>query len=109
MAKIHEFEEEMTSFISPSKNILINKLENISPENSNTPENDSLCTRFIRKKFFCIMTFLIAIITVMQVINTITENLSGDNINSIFGHALKYYEKFMNKSTILKTNSSAIE
>lgn len=99
--------EEITSFISPSKNILVNKNEKMLT-NENNIENDSLCTKFIRKKFLCIMTFLFTVIAVMHVLNTIVSKLSGDDISSLYGHILTSVEKLMMKSSFLKTNSSEI-
>lgn len=106
MAKIHEFEEEMTSFISPSKNILINNKQDILSSDNTVSENDSLCTKFIRKKFLCIMTFLITIIAAMQVFKTIVDKMSNDDISSLYGFVLKSVEKIMMKSSFSKSNST---
>lgn len=46
---------------------------------------DSTCTRFIRKKFFCIIVFLITLIVIMNFFTTVTEKLSQDNVQDIYG------------------------
>ena len=89
--------------ISPSKNILFSKKDYLPTEmldpTTDTPSNDSLCTRYIRKKFFCIIAFLCSIIAIMQVLNTVASKLSGDDITSLYGHIFKQLEKLNVEST----------
>lgn len=89
--------------ISPSKNILFSKNEYLPAEmidlTTESPSNDSLCTRYIRKKFFCIIAFLCSIIAIMQVLNTVASKLSGDDITSLYGHIFKQLEKINTESS----------
>ena len=52
---------------------------------------DSTCTRFIRKKFVCIIVFLISIITVCQLIDTILNKLPNHEFVNISQLLSKYF------------------
>lgn len=87
--------------ISPSKNNLFSKKDYLPAELLEVAESstsDSLCTRYIRKKFFCIIAFLCSIIAVMQVLNTIASKLSGDDITSMYGNIFHLIEKINDSS-----------
>ena len=103
-----EIEMERQSFIFPppiiKENDYIPSVLLDQAKIKNDP-NDSLCTRYIRKKFLCIMTFLFSIIAAMQILNTVVNKLSNDDITSLYGHILK---KFSIYSAFSSYNSSEI-
>ena len=55
--------------------------------------DDSTCTRFMRKKFFCIIVFLFSIITCCQLFDTFLTKISNDDfetISTVLSKSLKY-------------------
>jgi uncharacterized membrane protein len=54
-------------------------------ENQKKHENDSKYTRFIRRKFQCIIIFLILFITLLEFLNVFIPKLSPSNIDSLNG------------------------
>lgn len=65
----------------------------------NKNESDDQCTRCIRKKFKCIMLFLLAIITVTQLLDTIFSKLENYSIEPIVKIFSTIYEKNSNKTS----------
>jgi Fe2+ transport system protein B len=66
-------------------------------------KNDSKCTRFIRKKFACIIIFLLLFIAVFEFFKTVTEKLSEDHVNNLynlFSKSLDKFSLFTNNKTI---------
>lgn len=57
---------------------------------------DSTCTRFLRKKFYCIVIFLILLIVAMNFFNTVTEKLSQENVQDIYGTVVQVLKKIPN-------------
>jgi hypothetical protein len=53
-------------------------------KNTQDTINNDTCTRFVRKKFMCIILFLIMIIIGINFFNTITEKLSQENVQDIY-------------------------
>jgi uncharacterized membrane protein len=47
-------------------------------------KNDSKCTRFMRKKFLCIVVLLLLCIAILEFVTTITEKLSDYHVNSMY-------------------------
>jgi len=66
---------------------------------------DSTCTRFIRKKFVCIIVFLISIITVCQLIDTILNKLP----NHEFVHISTLLSKYFFDDLAIPHNETLIE
>jgi hypothetical protein len=52
-------------------------------ENQRKHENDSKYTRFIRRKFQCIIIFLILFMTLLEFLNVFMNKLSPSNIESL--------------------------
>ncbi len=55
---------------------------------------DSTCTRFVRKKFVCIIIFLMAIIAIMNFFGAVTEKLSQENVQQIYRGMAHIFHKF---------------
>jgi ABC-type phosphate/phosphonate transport system permease subunit len=67
--------------------------------------DDSTCTRFVRKKFICIIIFLLTLMVCLNFFNTVTEKLSQDDVQQIY----KGMSRFMRKMPQLiatKVNST---
>jgi hypothetical protein len=65
--------------------------------------NDSKCTRFMRKKFFCIIVILLFSIALFEFFTAITEKLSDNHISdiySLFSNNLKKFLDFNNKTNV---------
>jgi hypothetical protein len=45
---------------------------------------DSKCTRFVRKKFVCIIIFLLFLIAMLEFFTTLTDKLSENHLSDIF-------------------------
>jgi len=56
--------------------------------------NDSKCTRFIKKKFFCIVIFLLFSIAMFEFFTSITEKLSDDHISEMYSMLSNTFKKF---------------
>jgi hypothetical protein len=69
---------------------MLDNLQNIKNDNRT---DDSTCTRFVRKKFVCIIIFLLTLMVFMNFFNTITEKLSQDDVQQIYKSMLKYMKK----------------
>jgi hypothetical protein len=78
--KLSNKQPETDIFIHSFTPMLDTLHQNLNIDNS----NDSLCTRFIRKKFFCIMCFFMVIIICMHFFNTVTEKLSQNDVQQIY-------------------------
>jgi hypothetical protein len=69
-----------------------------------TSNNDSLCTRFIRKKFICIIVFLFVCITALNCFTTITEKLSENHVSELYSiisqNINKMYKRLENTTQI---------
>ena len=64
---------------------------------------DSTCTRFIRKKFVCIIVFLISIITVCQLIDTILDKIPNhqfENITTLLSKFISHGLEVAQNSTL---------
>ena len=60
--------------------------------NFSTPKtDDSTCTRCVRKKFVCIIVFLIAIIACCQLLNTILSKISLNDVDNVSQLATKLF------------------
>lgn len=54
-------------------------------ENQKRHENDSKYTRFVRRKFQCIIIFLILFISLLEFLNVFIPKLSPSNIDNLNG------------------------
>jgi len=70
---------------------MLDTLQNINKNDNRI--DDSACTRFIRKKFVCIIIFLLTLMVFMNFFNTITEKLSQDDVQQIYKSTVKYMKK----------------
>lgn len=71
---------------------MLDTLQNLSAKNDNDIA-DSTCTRFVRKKFLCIILFLVTIMVIMNFFNTVTEKLSQENVQDIYGTMVQVIKK----------------
>ena len=58
------------------------KIDMESTEQPSNPQDD-LCTRFMRKKFKCIMTFLVMLILFFEVFKTVMEKIDKETLNDL--------------------------
>lgn len=58
-------------------------METFLGQKKTTDQNDSLCTRFIRKKFRCIILFMLTIIVVSQLLSILFEKIDERYVNKI--------------------------
>jgi hypothetical protein len=70
--------------------------------------NDSTCTKFIRKKFICIIVLLMALITMMNLFGAITEKLSHQDVQQIYRGMAYVVKKVTNHDVSTKNNSTYI-
>lgn len=59
------------------------QMETFLGQKKTTDQNDSLCTRFIRKKFRCIILFMLTIIVVSQLLSILFEKIDERYVNKI--------------------------
>ena len=59
------------------------QMETFLGQKKTTDQNDSLCTRFIRKKFRCIILFMLTIIVVSQLLIILFEKIDERYVNKI--------------------------
>jgi hypothetical protein len=81
-------------------------------QNMNKNDNsiaDSTCTRFVRKKFMCIVLLLITVMVIMNFFNTVTEKLSQENVQDIYGTMVQVMKKIPQLMTTKAKNSTNIE
>jgi len=70
---------------------MLDTLQNINKNDNKS--DDSTCTRFVRKKFICIIIFLLTLMVFMNFFNTITEKLSQDDVQQIYQSVAKFVMK----------------
>lgn len=63
---------------------VINNVESarLNKINGHIDENN-LCVRFIRKKFRCIIIFLLTLIALFELINNIISKMDNDNLHNV--------------------------
>ena len=59
------------------------QMETFLGQKKTTDQNDSLCTGFIRKKFRCIILFMLTIIVVSQLLIILFEKIDERYVNKI--------------------------
>ena len=85
-------------------------LETFQIMNKNDNRNaDSTCTRFVRKKFMCIIVFLITFMVAINFFNTITEKLSQENVQDIYGTMVQLMKKIPQLSILRVKNITNVE
>lgn len=52
--------------------------------NQQINETESLCVRFIRKKYQCIMLFLLILFMTLEIIKLILDKINAENIENMF-------------------------
>jgi hypothetical protein len=84
---------------------MLDTLQNtIKNDNKN---DDSTCTRIVRKKFICIIIFLLTLIVFMNLFNTVTEKLSQDDVQEIYQSLTKFIRKIPPITTRANTTNIA--
>lgn len=71
--------------------------------------NDSKCTRFMRKKFFCIIVILLFSIAMLEFFTAITEKLSDNHISNMYSFLSNNFKKYLDNvkyNITLNTNST---
>ena len=58
-------------------------METFLGQKKTTDQNDSMCTRFIRKKFRCIILFMLTIIVLSQLLIILFEKIDEKYVNKI--------------------------
>lgn len=86
---------------------MLDTLQNINKNDNNVA--DSTCTRFIRKKFMCIIIFLFTLIVIMNFFNTVTEKLSQENVQDIYGSLIQIVKKIPQFITRKNANTTLHE
>ena len=59
------------------------QMETFLGQKKTTDQNDSMCTRFIRKKFRCIILFMLTIIVLSQLLIILFEKIDEKYVNKI--------------------------
>ena len=59
------------------------QMETFLGQKKTTDQNDSMCTRFIRKKFRCIILFMLTIIVLSQLLIILFEKMDEKYVNKI--------------------------
>jgi Fe2+ transport system protein B len=73
---------------------MLDTLQNLNNKNDSNIA-DSTCTRFVRKKFMCIILFLVTIMVIMNFFTTVTEKLSQENVQDIYGTMVQVIKKIL--------------
>jgi len=65
--------------------LILEQAKNLMQENTNVGSNldDSLCKRFLRKKYKCIMLWMLSIIAVSQLLIIIFEKIDEEALKKI--------------------------
>ncbi len=71
MADIINVEEQFDSFLTNKKNNILEK------------DADNLCVRWSRKKYKCLIIYMLLILTIIQVLVIIFEKLDENMINKL--------------------------
>jgi hypothetical protein len=81
---------------------MLDTLQNMNRKNP----ADSTCTRFIRRKFFCIVVFFLSAIMAMNFLSTVLEKLSQDDVQQIYRSMTQLIKKipFTNMKNITVEN-----
>ena len=59
------------------------QMETFLGQKKTTDQNDSMCTRFIRKKFRCIILFMLTIIVLSQLLIILFEKIDEKYVNKL--------------------------
>ena len=82
-SKIHknlQTHQNDNDVIIDSLSPMLDTLQNMNRKNP----ADSTCTRYIRRKFFCIIVFVLCTIMIVNFMNTVMEKLSQDDVQQIY-------------------------
>ena len=60
------------------------QMETFLEQKQNSTQNDSMCNRVIRKKFRCIMLFMLTIIFIAQLLFIVFDKIDEKYINKLF-------------------------
>lgn len=93
-------------FIHSFTPMLEKTVENMN-KNADQNPTDSTCTRFVRKKFICIIVFFMAIITMLNFFGAVTEKLSEENVQQIY-RGLSTIMKKISPYIIEESNSTYV-
>jgi hypothetical protein len=73
---------------------------------SEATNDDSMCHRFLRKKFICIVIFFLACITALNAFTTVTEKLSDEHVSQIYSLLAKNIKKLSKTLTKMSNNTN---
>ena len=59
------------------------QMETFLGQKKTTDQNDSMCTRFIRKKFRCIILFMLTIMVLSQLLIILFEKMDEKYVNKL--------------------------
>ena len=75
--------------------------------NFSTPKtDDSRCTRCVRKKFVCIIVFLISIIACCQLLNTILSKIALNDVDNVSQLTTKVFSKLFTTKYNVSTDNA---
>ncbi len=85
MTEVSEFQNEMHGFITEKD------------RSTNDENKDSMCTRFIRKKFRCFIILFLAIISISELLTTIFSKIDSEILTTLYSKMdtyVKNYKKY---------------
>ena len=59
----------------------------VYPENMQQTQQDSMCVRFIRKKYRCALMFLLAVTNLLQLANLLVQKIDNDLLQKLVYNA----------------------